>query len=52
MWTYLLLTGAVFYLVAFVLNVPAVGPLSSPLVKTLLFVALHMLTHKMLKSHK
>ena len=46
---YLLLTAASFYLVVYVLSVPALGPLPSPVVKTALFVALHVLTHKLLK---
>uniref|UniRef100_A0A6C0CVB1 Uncharacterized protein n=1 Tax=viral metagenome TaxID=1070528 RepID=A0A6C0CVB1_9ZZZZ len=50
MYTYLLLTAATFYLVAFVLAVPAVGPLPSPVVKSLLFVGVHVLVHKMLKG--
>lgn len=47
---YVLLTAATFYLVAFVLVVPAVGPLSSPVVKSLVFVAIHVVMHKMLKG--
>lgn len=50
MWMYMLLTAATFYLVAFMLAIPAVGPLSSPVVKSLVFVALHVLVHKMLKG--
>jgi hypothetical protein len=50
MWMYMLLTAATFYLVAFMLAVPAVGPVPSPVVKSLVFVALHVLTHKMLKG--
>ena len=49
-WTYMLLTAATFYLVAFMLAVPAVGPLPSPVVKSLVFVVLHVLTHKLLKG--
>jgi hypothetical protein len=50
MYMYLLLTAVTFYVVAFVLVVPAVGPLSSHVVKSLLFVAVHVMVHKMLKS--
>jgi len=50
MYMYMLLTALTFYFVAFMLAVPAVGPLSSPVVKSLVFVVLHVLTHKMLKG--
>ena len=50
MYMYMLVTALTFYLVAFMLAVPAVGPLPSPVVKSMVFVALHVLTHKMLKG--
>jgi len=43
---YFLLTALTFYVVAFVLNVPSLGPVPSTVVKSLLFVVLHVLMHK------
>jgi hypothetical protein len=48
MW-YLLLTAVTFYLVAFVLPVPSVGPVSSEYVRSLLYVAVHLMTHAALR---
>jgi len=47
---YYLLTAATFYLVAFVLQVPSVGPVPAPWVKALLFVAVHVLVHRLKKA--
>jgi len=45
-WGYFLLTALTFYVVAFVLDVPSLGPVPSSVVKTLVFVLLHCLAHK------
>jgi hypothetical protein len=45
-WGYLFLTALTFYVVAFVLPVPGLGPVPSTVVKSLVFVLLHVLAHK------
>lgn len=52
MWGYFLLTALTFYVVAFVLAVPSLGPVPSPVVKALLFTVVHIALHKMLKPHR
>jgi hypothetical protein len=53
MWYYVL-TALTFYLVAYdvLFTVPALGPIPQPLVKSLVFLAVHVLTHKLLKKRK
>ena len=52
MWAYFLLTALTFYVVAFVVDVPALGPVPAPVVKSLVFVAVHVALHKVLKNYK
>jgi hypothetical protein len=52
MFGYFLLTALTFYVVAFVLAVPSLGPVPSPVVKALLFTVVHIALHKMLKPHR
>ena len=52
MYMYMLLTGLTFYVVAFMLSVPSLGPVPAPVVKTVLFVLLHCLLHRVLKSSR
>lgn len=47
---YYLLTAVTFYLVAFVLQVPALGPVPAPWVKALVFVVVHVLIHRLKKG--
>jgi hypothetical protein len=51
MW-YFLLTAATFYVVAFLVPVPSMGPVPSPVVKALLFTVIHIALHKMMKRRK
>jgi hypothetical protein len=46
---YLFLTALTFYVIAFMVTVPAIGPIPSPVVKALLFAVVHIAIHKMLK---
>lgn len=46
---YFLLTAATFYVVAFLLAVPSLGPVPSPVVKALLFTVIHIALHKLMK---
>jgi len=50
-WGYFLLTAFTFYVVAFVLSVPALGPVPATVVKSLIFVVLHVLAHKYVGPH-
>jgi hypothetical protein len=52
MWAYILLTAITFYVVAFVVDVPAVGPVPAPVLKSLIFVAVHIAIHTVLKNYK
>jgi hypothetical protein len=52
MWGYFLLTALTFYVVAFVLAVPSLGPVPSPVVKALLFTVVHVALHKVMKKRK
>jgi len=45
-WGYFVLTALTFYVVAFVITVPSLGPIPSTVVKSLVFVLLHVLAHK------
>jgi hypothetical protein len=45
-WLYYLLTAATFYVVAFVVPTPSLGPVPSSVVKSVLFVVAHVLLHK------
>ena len=45
-WTYFVLTALTFYVFAFVLPVPSLGPVPSTVVKSVLFVLVHLLIHK------
>jgi hypothetical protein len=47
---YLLLTALTFYAVAFVLPVPSLGPVPSTVVKSVLFVLVHLVTHTFVKG--
>lgn len=47
---YYLLTAVTFYVVAFVLPVPSLGAMPSTYVRALVFVAVHVLTHRLKKS--
>jgi hypothetical protein len=47
---YYLLTAVSFYVVAFVIPVPDLGAMPSTYVRALLFVAVHVLTHRLKKS--
>jgi hypothetical protein len=49
MYTYFLLTALTFYVVAFMVAVPSLGPVPSPVVKALLFTVVHIALHKMMK---
>lgn len=49
---YYLLTALTFYVVAFVLPIPALGPVPSPVVKSLVFAMVHVCMHKMMKKRK
>lgn len=49
MYVYFLLTAFTFYVVAFMLAVPSLGPIPSPVVKALLFTVIHIALHKMMK---
>ena len=46
-WGYFALTALTFYVVAFVLAVPSLGPVPSPVVKALLFAVVHIALHKL-----
>jgi len=50
-WGYFLLTALTFYVVAFVLSVPSLGPVPATVVKSLIFVVLHVLAHKFVGPH-
>ena len=50
MWSYFTLTALTFYVVAFMLPVPALGPVPSPVVKAILFTVIHIALRKMLRS--
>jgi len=52
MWSYFLLTALTFYVVAFMVPVPALGPVPSPVVKALVFTAAHVALHKVLKRQR
>ena len=47
---YYLLTAVSFYVVAFVIPIPDLGAMPSTYVRALLFVAVHVLTHRLKKS--
>ena len=47
---YFLLTAATFYVVAFMVPVPSLGPVPSPVVKSLLFTVVHIALHKMMRK--
>ena len=49
---YFLLTALTFYVVAFMVPVPSLGPVPSPVVKALLFAVVHIALHKMMKRRK
>jgi hypothetical protein len=46
-WGYFLLTALTFYVVAFMVPVPSLGPVPSPVVKALLFAMVHVCLHKL-----
>ncbi len=46
MYSYFLLTALTFYVVAFMVPVPAVGPVPAAVVKSLLFTLVHVALHK------
>ena len=52
MWKYLALTALTFYLIVpgVVVVLPSVGPLSSAMMHSLLFVAVHYGLHKLLRK--
>ena len=52
MWKYLLLTALLSYVLmpGVVTVLPSVGPLNSTMVHALVFAALHVAMHKMLRS--
>jgi|UniRef100_A0A6C0B208 hypothetical protein len=52
MWGYFLLTALTFYVVAFMVSVPNLGPVPSPVVKALLFTVVHVVLHRVLKPHR
>jgi hypothetical protein len=51
---YYVLTGVTFYLVAYdvLFTVPAVGPFPQAFMKSLVFVAVHVLVHRLKKMVK
>jgi uncharacterized membrane protein YvlD (DUF360 family) len=49
---YFLVTALSFYVVAYLVPDVRVGPVPSAVVKSLLFVVLHVVTHKLLKARK
>jgi hypothetical protein len=51
-WGYFILTAVTFYVIAFMVPVPSLGPLPAPVVKSLLFALVHIMIHKMLKAKK
>ena len=52
MWKYLLLTALTFYLLVpgVLVVLPSVGPLSSQMVHALVFAAVHLAVHKLLRQ--
>lgn len=52
MWVYLLLTALTFYVVAFMVAVPSVGPVPAPVVKSLLFAVVHYAMHMVMRKIK
>jgi hypothetical protein len=50
-WGYFLLTALTFYVVAFVLPVPSFGPIPSEVIKSVLFVVVHLLMHSVVGPH-
>lgn len=51
MW-YLLVTALSFYVVAYLVPDVRLGPVPSAVVKSVLFVLVHVATHKLLKKRK
>ncbi len=49
---YFLVTALSFYVVAYLVPDVRLGPVPSAVVKSLLFVVLHVVTHKLLKARK
>jgi hypothetical protein len=47
---YYLLTAVSFYLVAYVIPIPSLGAMPETYVRALVFVAVHMLTHRVKKA--
>jgi|UniRef100_A0A6C0F2B4 hypothetical protein len=52
MWAYFLLTALTFYVVAFMVAVPSVGPVPAPVVKALLFTVVHVAVHMVMRKMK
>jgi hypothetical protein len=52
MWAYLLLTALTFYVIAFMVSVPSVGPVPAPVVKALLFAVVHFAIHMVMRKMK
>jgi len=52
MYFYFLLTALTFYVVAFMVTVPRVGPVPAPVVKALLFAVVHCVMHMLMRKMK